>query len=174
MDRIERHDILNAAGLAAVLLLMAFLLSMFAGRLFDEAADEDNPVIDKQKTTEPAVAVSSSTTSTTELTTSSAPPINLPNEVTVIVANAARISGIAGKGSALLKDISYNVVGATNANTVAQSIVYYTEGHEGDAAQVAALLQMAETSIAPLPASISFDTKGAMLAVVIGEDTLLR
>lgn len=175
MDRIERHDIINAMVLAIVLLLMAFLLAAFAGRLFDTIGDEENPVISSDQTTVPENSTASSTSSTTEpeTTTSSVPLVHSPAEVTVIVANSARISGIAGKGSDLLKGVSYNVIGATNGDTVDLSVVYYAEGYEGDAIQVAKLLQMPETAIAPMPTDLSFDNKGALLAVVIGSDTAL-
>lgn len=174
MDRIERHDIINALVLAVALLFMALLLSIFGNKLFSTL--DEQPVITKTTTPEVTSPTVSSTTPTTDPTTTEPElaPVHTPAEVKVIVANSARISGIATLATNSLTPVGYDVLSPTNGNTVPNSVVYYVEGYEGDAIQVANLLGMAETAVAPMPASIDFNAKDAHLAAVIGADTALR
>lgn len=174
MDRIERHDIINALGLAAVLLLMAFLLSLFAGKLFSTVGEGDG-IISTEKVDDPVVSVTS-TTSTTVVEEPIVEEIVLraPAEVKVMVINAARISGIATQGSELLSPIGYQMLKPGNGNSVAESVVFYVEGYEADAAAVAVVLNMGETAIAPLPASVSFSPGEAHLVAVLGSNQTLR
>ncbi len=174
MDRIERHDIINALMLALALLAMAFLLSFFARRLFTTVGEEELVISTSSEDAESVVV--SSTTSTTEQTTTTAEEVTLraPAEVKVIVVNAARVSGIAGQGSDILAPLGYQMLRATNSNTVAESVVLYAEGFEADAAQVALLLNMGETAIAPMSESPGFATGDAHLAAILGKNQSLR
>ena len=175
MDRIERHDIINALGLAAVLLLMAFLLSLFAGRLFSTVGDGDG-FITAEKEDDSAVIV----TSTSSTTVPDEEPVveevvlRTPAEVKVLVVNAARVSGIASQGSDLLMPLGYQMLKPSNGNSVAESVVFYLEGYEADAAAVAVVLNMGETAIAPLPESVSFSPGDAHLIAVLGTNQTLR
>ncbi len=174
MDRIERHDIINALGLAAVLLLMAFLLSLFAGKLFSTSADGGG-FITKEKEEESVVVVTS-TTSTTVAEEPEAEEVVLrtPAEVKVLVVNAARVSGIASQGSNLLSPLGYQMLSPSNGNSVNESVVFYLDGYEADAAAVAVVLNMGETAIAPLPESLSFSPGDAHLVAVLGTNQTLR
>lgn len=176
MDRIERHDIINALVLAIVLLLMALLLSLFTGRLFSTV---DEGLIDKESTedtSEAPTTVSSSPTTTEPTTTTepALPPVHAPASVKVIVANSARVSGIATLASDTLRSASYNVQSPTNGDTIPIGVVYYVDGYEQDAVQVANLLGMSPEAIAVMPESLSFAPGEAHLAAVIGEDQTLK
>lgn len=174
MDRFERHDIINALVLALVLLVMALALSFLGGKLLDTV--QDDGIIDSVKPEEiDESALVTSTTSTTEVTTTTteAALVHPPAEVKVVVVNSARVRGIATKGSNTLKPVGYQVLSPTNGDTIGESVVYYVEGFEGDAIQVATLLGMSEEAIAPMPDTLSFSPGEAHLAAVIGGDNNL-
>ncbi len=175
MDRIERHDIINALGLAAVLLLMAFLLSLFAGKLFSTVGDGDG-FVTAEKDEEPIVTVTStsSTTAPDEEPEVEEVVLRSPAEVKVLVINAARVSGIASQGSDLLSPLGYQMLKPSNGNSVPDSVVFYLEGYEADAAAVAVVLNMGEAAIAPLPESVSFSPGDAHLVAVLGTNQTLR
>ncbi len=191
VDRIERHDVINAVGLAVALLAMALGLVFGARSLFntvngglvdktedpakleaeaaEQAAEEaaaagpDSAVVDTETTTD----VTEPETPVTEPT----PVVRPPGEVTIRVGNGARKGGVAGAGTDLLTQAGYVALAPKNAPTVANSVVYYIEGYEADAAQVARLALMGETAIAPMPADPGIEIDGAQLIVILGQDT---
>ncbi len=173
MERIERHDILNAVGLAAVLLAMALGLLTGARALFDTV----NGAVDAESAPEEVVAEGSTTTtevtSTTESTTTTTTAVlHPPNEVITRVGNGAQRSGIAGAGTSLLTDAGYQTLSAKNAAATQASVIYYSEGYEADAAQVARLLGVPETAIAPMvenPGGVPQET--AHVVAILGADT---
>ncbi len=192
VDRIERHDVINAIGLAVVLLAMALGLVFGARSLFNTVngglvdstdseakiaadaaqqaeADAANTPGDGTEagtdTSEPAAE--DTTTSSTE----AAPVVRPPGEVTIRVGNGARRGGVAGAGTDLLSQAGYKALTPKNAPTVANSVVYYIEGYEADAAQVARLALMGETAIAPMPADPGIPIDSAQLVVILGQDT---
>lgn len=196
VDRIERHDVINAVGLAAVLLAMALGLVFGARSLFDtvneglvdstqdpasiEADDAEQNAADAENAdgdaAEGAGATGDGAGGATEpdtetTTTSEAPAIRPPGEVTIRVGNGARRSGVAGAGTDILTQAGYKALSPKNAPTVAASVVYYAEGYEADAAQVARLTLMGESAIAPMPADPGVDIDGANLIIILGQDT---
>lgn len=94
-----------------------------------------------------------------------------PATVTVLVANGARIQGLASRVSDQLKAANY--VTAEPGNTLApadESAVFYTPGYEADAAAIAALLAPPPPVAAlPDPAPVE-DMKGAHVLVVAAAD----
>lgn len=194
VDRIERHDVINAVGLAAVLLAMALGLVFGARSLFDtvngglvdatedpanveidakqaaedaESADGDAPEGDLADGDDPAEPDTETTTTT------QAPVVRPPGEVTIRVGNGARKGGVAGAGTDILTQAGYKALSPKNAPTVANSVVYYAEGYEADAAQVARLTLMGESAIAPMPADPGIAIDGANLIVILGQDTTI-
>ena len=174
MDRIERHDIINALFLALALLVMALVLSILARKLVTTV--QDNDIVSSVSSDDVAVPVVTSTSSTTEPTTSTteAISIHVPNEVQVLVSNSARVGGIAGQASDILKAAGYATLRPTNGDTVEQSVVYYADGFEGDAVQVAGLLGMSSEAIAPVTELTSVSAGEANLVAIIGTDQALR
>lgn len=108
------------------------------------------------------------------------PAANLPhapNEVSVQVANGARVSGLAGKITTLLGQENYNIRTATNADPVASSTVYYQEGYDGDAQQI--LLSVLNTPNVrtepmpdPPPRVDTPETGGVNILIIAGTDEL--
>jgi len=111
-----------------------------------------------------------------------APATNLahaPNEVSVQVANGARVKGLAGKISTLLGQQNYNTRTPTNADAVATSTVYYQDGYDGDAQQI--LLEVLNTPnvrTAPMPDPPprvdTPETGGVNILIIAGTDELSR
>ncbi len=190
VDRIERHDVINAIGLAVVLLAMALALVFGARSLFntvngglvEKTEDPAKLEAEAAQEAEDAAAAESdgdtSSTSEPEIedtpTTEAAPTVRPPGEVTIRVGNGARRSGVAGAGTDLLTQAGYKALTPKNAPTVAKSVVYYVEGYEADAAQVARLALMGETAIAPMPADPGIAADGAQLVVILGQDTTVN
>ncbi len=190
VDRIERHDVINAIGLAVVLLAMALALVFGARSLFNTVngglveKTEDPAKLEAEAAQEAEDAAAAegdgdtSSTSEPEIedtpTTEAAPTVRPPGEVTIRVGNGARRSGVAGAGTDLLTQAGYKALTPKNAPTVAKSVVYYVEGYEADAAQVARLALMGETAIAPMPADPGIAADGAQLVVILGQDTTVN
>ncbi len=188
VDRIERHDVINAIGLAVALLAMALGLVFGARSLFNTVngglveKTEDPAKIEAQAAEDAAAEAEANgegagteTTVVTEPepteTTEAVAVVRPPGEVTIIVGNGARKSGVAGAGTDLLTQAGYKALSPKNAPTVANSVVYYLEGYEADAAQVARLALMGETAIAPMPADPGIEIGDAQLVVILGQDT---
>ncbi len=189
VDRIERHDVINAVGLTVVLLAMALGLVFGARALFNTVNDGLTESTDSQEKIDAAAARAAEEAASTdgapaadtetteppvvEETTTTAPPavIRPPAEVTVRVSNSARRAGVAGAGTEILTQAGYASLSPKNGPTIANSVVYYVEGYDADAAAVARLLNMAETSVAPMPADPGVPIDGAQLVVMLGEDT---
>ena len=74
-------------------------------------------------------------------------------------------------GTALLDDAGYVTLSAKNAPPTPNSIVYYLETYEADAAQVARLLGVPETAIAPMPADPGIPVDDAHVIAILGRDT---
>ncbi len=160
---------MNAIGLAAILLAMALALLFGARALFRTVNDG----IVTAETTTSAVAVTTSeaqSTTTTEATTTTA-TLHIPGEVTTRVGNGAQRSGIAGAGTNLLDQAGYITLGPKNAPPSPSSIIYYVETYEADAAQVARLLGVPETAIAPMPADPGIPQGEAQIVAILGRDT---
>lgn len=173
MERIERHDIINAVLLAAVLLLMALALVFGARSLFRTVTG--GSIVDSTKTEQTVpdtVPEATETTEPVEETTTTLAQVHPNGEVKVRVGNAASRGGIAGAGTRVLDQAGYDTLGAKNADNPSDtSIVYYIEGYQADAAQAARLLGVPEVNIAPMPADAGVPIDDAMLVVILGADT---
>lgn len=174
MDRIERHDFVNAALLAIVLLAMAFALVVATRSLFG-ALDEEGVV-----TAETAPESTTTSTTTPQVTvgeevaeeTSSTLPARAPNEVTVRVGNGAGKSGVAGRATSILANASYVTLGAKNSSVkLGTTAVYYGEGYGADAEVIATLLNVPLTNIAPMPPDPGVAIESANIVVILGADT---
>lgn len=180
MDRVERHDVLNAIGLAVVLLAMALGLVFGARALFRTV---NGGLVDAEKTETEAVAgdegdggegtdgAEDTTTTTEEETTTTSAQVHLPSEVLVRVGNGARRSGVAGAGTAIVEQAGYPTLGPKNAPSTEASIVYYVDGYVADAVQIARLLNVAETQVAPMPADPGIPQGEAEVVAILGADT---
>lgn len=174
MDRIERHDFVNAALLAIVLLGMALALVVATRSLFG-ALDEEPvltietvPEVTTTVTTAPSVTVSEEVAEET----SSTEPARSPNEVSVRVGNGSGKSGVAGRGSTVLANAGYTLLSAKNSDVkLASTAVYYLEGYGADAEVVATLLNVPITNIAPMPADPGVAVETATVVVILGSDT---
>ena len=174
MDRIERHDFVNAVVLAVVLLGMALAL-VFATRSLFDALDEEGVVT--------AETVPESTTTTTETPqvtvseeveeeTTSTEPARSPELVTVRVGNGSGKGGVAGRGTTVLANAGYTTLSAKNSSVqLATTTVYYAEGFGADAEVVASLLNVPITNTAPMPADPGVDVETATVVVILGADT---
>lgn len=181
MDRVERHDVLNAVGLAVVLLAMALGLVFGARALFRTV---NGGLVDSSKTEDTAEAADSggsvtsisdesTTTVEEETTTTTIPEAHLPNEVLVRVGNGARRGGVAGAGTSIVEQAGYPTLAPKNAPSTEASIIYYVEGYLADALQVARLLNVAESQVAPMPADPGIPQGEALLVVILGADTAI-
>ncbi|MGI9578903.1 MAG: LytR C-terminal domain-containing protein [Microthrixaceae bacterium] len=117
--------------------------------------------------------VTETTAPVEEETTTSAPVTVAPSEVAVVAANGAGISGLAGETATFLATQGYNNTSATDAVTdTAQTVVYYVDGFQPNAAAIAATLGIPASQVQPLPAEpvASEQPDGTAVVVVIGPD----
>ena len=93
------------------------------------------------------------TTSTTSATTSTTLAPGLPNEqVRVLVANASSTGGAAQRFTDQLNALNYATLPPTNFDPNREdTIVYFSEGFEREAAGVASAIGALETSLQPVP-----------------------
>lgn len=169
-----------------MLLVMAFILMFGVRSLFStvsndvvnaESAPEDastttlpeDTVVDPD-TPLPGDDPEGDDTETDEPTVSQPKPAA---EVTVRVGNGARRAGVAGTGTSVLEAAGYRTLAPRNAPTMNAGVVYYTEGFDGNAAQVAGILGMAPTAIAPMPDAPPVPLEGANVLAILGSDTTL-
>ena len=178
MDRVERHDVINAVALAAALLAMALALVWGASALFGTISgtvdSSKNP--DETTTTVPAAGEAGGSTTTAAAdaeTTTTAAVLHLPDQVIVRVGNGAGRKGIATVGTDLVSGAGYAILGPKNAPAASQSIVYYLDGYQADAVEVARLLNIPATQTAPMPADPGIPVAEAHLIAIIGADTTI-
>jgi hypothetical protein len=187
VDRVERHDVINAVGLAAVLLAMALGLVWGARALYTTVS---GGVVDASRSEETTTSVAEATEGETsedtspedgaeeeasveETTTTAAPVLHLPGEVSVRVGNGAGRKGIAGIGTQLVAQAGYVTLDPKNAPATRQSVVYYAEGYQADAVEVARLLAIPAIQVVPLPADPPIPAGQANLLVILGSETTL-
>jgi hypothetical protein len=174
VDRIERHDILNAVMLAAVLLLLGFGILTAADSLastVDEGLIEATKDDDPSAATPPAGATSSSVPeddAADETTTSTLPETRPPGEVLVRVANGARRRGVAGAGTEAVIAAGYQTLPPKNGPTMDASVVYYANGYAAEAAGVAEVLGLEPTAIEAMPSDPGVEIEGANLIALLG------
>jgi hypothetical protein len=114
-------------------------------------------------------------TTPTPVTSEDGTPVTrAPGEVTVWVLNAGGPTGTAANGTQAAANAGYRTVPADNAPAdVAQSIVYYVEGYQADAAAVATLLGFGPDRVQALPNPPPVpngDLQGANVIAVLGPD----
>lgn len=164
LNRIERHDVINAVALAVALLFCLYVMLRWFGYLGDTWSGgvfeaEKIETISDEDLAELAA----------EVAVVGAKP---PNEVNVRVANASDgRDGLAGRGSERLAKVGYGTLNAVNkdGDPVDENLVYYVSGFRPDALQIAGLLGLPESSVQPLPSDspgVSFD--GADVIVILG------
>lgn len=178
VDRVERHDVLNAIGLAVVLMAMALALVFGARALFNtvnggltDSTTADDAVETDTSGTVTTLAGGDTTSTTEEETTTTLAQPRPASEVLVRVGNGARRSGIAAAGTSIVQQAGYPTLGGKNAPSTEASVVYYVDGYEADALQVARLLGIAESQIAPMPADPGIPQGEALLIAILGADT---
>ena len=181
VDRIERHDVLNAMMLAGVLLLLGFaILSAFdsftstVGEGIIEstkepeaestlgAADEDD---DDEEESE--VAEDDKVSDETSALINARPA----GEVTVRIGNGARRPGVAGAGTSAVEEAGYPTLAPKNGPTMDDSVVYYVSGYAADAAAVADVLGLEPTQIEPMPSDPGVPIEGAHIIAILGVDS---
>ena len=114
------------------------------------------------------------TTPTGETTPDGTAVTRPPGEVTVWVLNGGGPTGTATNGSTIVANAGYATVPAENApQDVPQSIIYYVEGYQADAAAVAGLLGFPVERVVALPNPPPVpngDLQGAAIVAVLGPD----
>lgn len=169
VDRLERHDMLNAALLAAVLLLLGFGI-ITAVRTLGDTLDDGVIVAEKEPTLESEAAATDTTDEDDEesTTTTAVVAARPPEEVQVLVANGARRVGVAGAGTAVLAEAGYDTLDPKNGPTMDDSIVYYISGFAADAVVVAETLGLDPTAIEPMPSDPGVELADAKVIVILG------
>lgn len=99
------------------------------------------------------------------------PDVRPPGEVKVLVANATRTEGAAGRVTEKLRLAGYNVVPPTDAPKEDASVVHFAAGYEAEAQVIAQALELPPTSVQPMPepAPIS-DLRDASVLVLVGPE----
>lgn len=174
VDRIERHDVMNAVMLAVVLLLLGFGLISATRSLFS-TVDEGLITSSKEPTVETVTDGTDGATddsTSAESTASSAVIQARPAaDVIVRVANGARRRGVAGNGTAVLDAEGYLTLSPKNGPTIDESVVYYVSGFAADAAAVAELLGLEATQIEPMPSDPGVAIEDAHVIAILGADS---
>ncbi len=119
------------------------------------------------------------TTETTS-TTVSAPPRD-PSEVKVLVLNGtdadARVAGVAGAGTDMIKPNNYIVAEPKDADVNGPSAIFYAEGYQAEANAVAAIFGVDPVTVVQAldPTALPIaDTQGANIVVRIGSDGVIK
>lgn len=93
-----------------------------------------------------------------------------PSEVTVVVANAAGVSGAATKVGDALESAGYTVIDTTNAPSTSPDLVFYTGDLQAEAEALAASLGLDASSVEAMPEQPPLDTQDADVLVMVGPD----
>lgn len=143
--------------------IVVVLIAAAIGLLILKNAYDDSSVSAVENTT-----TSSSSTSVLPETTTTT--VNMAG-VKIIVANAAGVSGAAGRMSTQLQGLGYSVLEPTNATSkgLDTTFVYHIEGFEQQAAKVAADIGAQPGGLFP-GASLVPDIGDANVIVVLGTD----
>lgn len=166
IQSIERHDIVNAAALAAALLLCGILLLRWVGYLGDTVG---NGLWHAEKAESVEEALNDIDVASIYINGS-----RPPNEVGVRVANGSDgRNGLAARGTERLSSFGYGTLTPENkiGDPTDDSFVYYTDGFVLDARQVAAVLEIPETNVVQLGLDeIGVTVDGADVIVVLGNN----
>ena len=117
-------------------------------------------------TTTSGPTTGSTTASTTTTTTATTTTVALrdPSEIRVRVLNGAGIAGLASEVSSQLQALGYEVLEPGNYPILSQSRVWYAQGFEGEALQLAA--EFPDARVEPADADLDVDGE---IVVVLGE-----
>ena len=196
MERIERHDVLNAAMLSFIILGMTLTMLWGARGILGAATGDDSgetvdilaneaddsssgdadaapgPTTTTTDTTTPSsTATPPSTTTTTVAPTTTVAVVHPPNEVITRVGNGAARGGVAGAGTNILVSAGYAALSPKNAETIDVSTVYYVPGYSKDAELVAQLLSVDKANVVPMPPNPGMPVGDAHVVAVLGRDT---
>jgi len=172
MDRIHRHDVLNALMLALALLMLGFGVVKGISTL---SATLDEGVVDSVKVESAetgGLAVASGDQRTAEVDPELLHP---PGEVSILVGNGSGKRGAAGSGSSALSSLGYHTLPPDNAKTAELTTVYWVDGFEADGLQVGALVGVTPSQVQPLPAgaatALEMELTDAEVIVILGADS---
>ena len=115
-------------------------------------------------TSSPTTASTTASTTTTTSATTTTVALKDPSEIRVRVLNGVGIAGLASEISSELQALGYEVLEPGNYPILPQSRVWYAEGFEGEALQLAAEFPDARVE----PADADLDVDGDIV-VVLGE-----
>ena len=92
-------------------------------------------------------------------------------EVKVLAANGTAVRGLAGQVKDRLRAFGYNALAPTDVTKkpVTKSVVYFVQGYEGEARQIAEQLQIESVAAMPQPLPV-LNLQSANVLVVIGTD----
>ena len=172
VDRIERHDVVNAVLLALVLLVLAFGLLTAVRTLADTV---DGGLVESTKDTPISDTTAVSGDDPADVAaTGSGSGARPANEVTVRVGNGAQQDGVAGAGTELLQAAGYQTIPPKNSvNSIETSVVYFAEGYGVDAEKVADVMGVDHAYIEPMPADPGVPIDGANIIVIVGANNEL-
>jgi hypothetical protein len=99
------------------------------------------------------------------------PPAKSPAEVTVIVANGRAVQGAAAANKEELLAKGFNALTPLDHPLVATTSVYFQDGYQADALNIAQALGIDVSAAVPMPETpLPVDTGDAMVVVVLGTD----
>lgn len=178
----------NAAVRGGVLIIIAVLVGAL---LLSRGFSEDGGVVASadggdEETSETTVADTTDTTAATDDTTdttaatddttetTAAAEVRPPEETVYIVLNGTTTNGAASDLSSQLSALGYVPGGTGNVSGGADtSGIYFAEGWQPEAQQMAAELGVGAELATPLPAPFEWDMGNATILVVIGTDGLI-
>jgi len=104
-------------------------------------------------------------------------PLHDASQVSVQVANAASINGLAGRFSDRLQARNFVTRTAANAETTAESVIYYEPGYDGDADLILREVfnspnVRSELMPVPRPPVNPEDPNGSNILIIVGTDDL--
>lgn len=166
----------KSAGAALARGVALVAVAVILGIVLLQATDGPEP-LDTTGGTDPPPAAGVTTTTGAEeesppLTPTTDPPLD-PSTITVLVANGAGVSGLAGDVTDTVAEAGFEVAPATDVSAgeeVDESVVYFTPGFEEAAAAVAAVFDpVPEVAALPDPPPVD-DLAGANVVVVAGPE----
>lgn len=99
-------------------------------------------------------------------------PVPAPADIVVVVANGSGIAGLAGQTSERLAELGFQTLEPTNVDEGAiNSSVFFVEGSEPAAVEVASALNLPASAVTPMPTPVPVASLGeAVVLVVLGAD----
>ena len=132
-----------AAGRGALLLAVAVVL----GIILLQAADDAPP---GQEVTAGRNSGGGPTTTTTEEAVTTTLPLRPPPQVKVLVVNGAGVPRAAANTNSRLEPLGYNLLAPTDGVATEVSSVFFSDGFEREAAEVAQSLELPADAVKPM------------------------